>query len=359
MSDTVSTDASSKSTSDAASLDRYVRQMRFAPLGEAGQRRLAASSALVCGCGALGSVIANTLARAGVGRLRIVDRDFLELNNLQRQVLYDEQDVADGLPKAIAAKHRLSKINSQIEIEAIVADVDADNIATLAAGVDLIVDGTDNFETRFLLNDFAVKNGLPWVYGGCIGAEGQAMTIVPGETACLRCLMRDAPPPGATPTCDSAGILSTAINVIASIESTEAIKILSGNVAAINRDLTIIDLWDNRMRQVKLTALREQQDCPTCTGAEYPWLAGERASQSAVLCGRNSVQLSFPEPMTQSLTELAAKLEGIGSVQQNPHLLRFRVEEYILTVFPDGRAIVGGTEDISEAKTLYAKYIGA
>lgn len=344
---------------ESPSLDRYVRQMRFAPLGEAGQRKLAAGSALICGCGALGSVIANTLARAGVGSLRIVDRDFLELNNLQRQVLYDEQDVADGLPKAIAAKNRLSKINSQIQIDAVVADVDADNIATLAAGVDVIVDGTDNFETRFLLNDFSVNRRVPWVYGGCIGAEGQTMTVVPGETACLRCLMRDAPPPGATPTCDAAGILSTAINVIASIEATEAMKILSGNVKAINRDLTIIDLWDNRLRQVKLGALQEQQDCPACTGAEFPWLAGQRASQSAVLCGRNAVQLSFPEQMSQTLGELAEKLKGLGQVQQNPHLLRFKIDAYMLTVFPDGRAIVGGTEDISEAKTLYAKYIGA
>src|SRR5687768_8602139 len=208
---------------------RYARQMRFLPLGVEGQRRLLQSRALVVGCGALGSVIANTLARAGVGQLRIVDRDFLELNNLQRQVLYDEDDVAAGLPKAIAAKNRLERINSEIEIDAHVTDVDATNIERLLDGVSCLVDGTDNFETRFLLNDAAVKLGIPWVYGGCLGAEGQSLTIVPGKTPCLRCLIPEPPPPGSTPTCDSAGILGTVIGVIASMEANEAIKILSGH----------------------------------------------------------------------------------------------------------------------------------
>ena len=347
------------STPPTRSLDRYVRQMRFPLLGEEGQRRLMEGKALICGCGALGSVLANTLARAGVGYLRIVDRDFLELNNLQRQVLYDEEDVRSGTPKAIAAKNRLQQINSEITIDAHVADVDADNLAALADGMDMIVDGTDNFETRFLLNDFAVKNQMPWVYGGCIGAEGQSMTILPGETACLRCLMRDAPPPGTTPTCDAAGILSTAINVIASIEATEAIKILSGNREAVSRVLTIIDLWDNRMRQVKLDSLREQNDCPACTGIEYPWLDGQRASHTAVLCGRNAVQLSFPDRQSLNLSDLAEKLAGVGQLQQNQHLLRLKLDDHLLTVFADGRAIIGGTEDVAEAKTLYAKYIGS
>src|SRR5262245_28493671 len=215
--------------------------MRFAPLGVEGQKRLLVSRALVVGCGALGSVIINTLARAGVGKLRIVDRDFLELNNLQRQVLYDEDDVAAGLPKAIAAQDRLKRINSTIEIDAIVADVDHTNIERLLEDVDCLIDGTDNFETRFLLNDAAVKLGLPWVYGGCLGAEGQSLTIFPGQTPCLRCLIPEPPPPGTTPTCDSAGIMGTVIGVIASIEANEAIKILSGHVEAINRTWTILD----------------------------------------------------------------------------------------------------------------------
>jgi molybdopterin/thiamine biosynthesis adenylyltransferase len=333
--------------------------MRFAPLGEAGQEQIARGRALVVGCGALGSVIANTLARAGVGKLRIVDRDFLELNNLQRQVIYDEEDVASGLPKAIAAANKLRKVNSQIEIEPIVADISAANIVELCRDVDVIVDGTDNFETRYLLNDAALKLGLPWIYGGCIGAEGQTMTIVPGETPCLRCLMPDAPPPGATPTCDSAGILGPIINVIASIECMEALKILAGKREAISRVLTVIDLWDNRMRAVKLESLQAQRaTCPACQGSEFPWLNGERGSHTAVLCGRNAVQLSFAD-VSLSLEELEQKLAGIGQVTRNPFLLRLAVDDFVLTLFRDGRAIINGTEDIAEAKSVYARYVGA
>lgn len=350
----------SNSESPQSDLARYVRQMRYPPLGEAGQRRLQASRALICGCGALGSVLANTLARAGVGHLRIVDRDFLEMNNLQRQVLYDEDDVAAGIPKAVAAEAKLRKINSQIEIEAIVADVDYRNIAALVDGVDMILDGTDNFETRFLLNDASIKFGIPWVYGGCIGDDGQTMTILPGETPCLHCLLQDGPPPpGTTPTCDSAGILAPIINVIASLEANEAIKVLSGNRGAISRDLTVFELWDNRIRQLKLTSLRETADCPTCKRGEFPWLEGRRGSHTAVLCGRNAVQLSFPDRASLSLESLAQQLDGVGRVTRNRFLLRLEVDDFLITVFPDGRAIIGGTEDIAEAKTLYAKYIGS
>lgn len=339
-------------------LDRYVRQFRFAPLGEQGQRRLGESRVLVCGCGALGSVLANTLARAGVGRLRIVDRDFIELNNLQRQVLFDEDDVAASLPKAVAAAAKLRRVNSQIEIEPIVADADHTNIVELCRGVDLIVDGTDNFETRFLVNDAAVKLGIPWVYGGCIGAEGQTMTILPGETACLRCLMQEAPPPGTSATCDTAGIMAPIINVIASIEAMEALKILSGHREAVQRSLIVIDLWDNAIRQVRLDALRESADCPTCKQGDFAWLDGRRGSHTAVLCGRNAVQLSPPAGERISLDALARKLDGVGQVRRNAFLLRLAVENYVITVFPDGRAIVGGTDDIAQAKTVYARYIG-
>jgi adenylyltransferase/sulfurtransferase len=339
-------------------LDRYVRQVRYPRLGEAGQRRLLQSTALICGCGALGSVLANTLARAGVGRLRLVDRDFLETNNLQRQVLYTEEDVASGLPKAIAAKNHLQRINSQVAIEAVVADVDSSNIAALAKDADILLDGTDNFETRFLLNDAALKFNVPWVYGGCLGAEGQTMTILPGETACLRCLMPEAPPPGSTPTCDAAGILGTIINVIASIEANEAIKILSGHREAVSRTLNIFELWDNRFRQVKLDSLRETGNCPACHRREFPWLEGARGSHTAVLCGRNAVQLSFADRQEVSLEHLEEKLTGLGMVRRNRYLLRFEAAPYQLTVFPDGRAIIGGTEDIAEAKSVYARYIG-
>lgn len=339
-------------------LDRYIRQMRFAPFGEQGQQKLLQSRALICGCGALGSVIANTLVRAGVGKVRIVDRDYLELNNLQRQVLYDEDDVAAGLPKAIAAQNRLQRINSEIEIEAIVADVDHTNIERLLDGVDVLVDGLDNFETRFLLNDAALNFNVPWVYGGCIGAEGQTMTILPGETACLRCLMSETPPPGSTPTCDSAGIMGPVINVIASLQSMEAIKILSGHREATSRKLTVIDVWDSTLRQVKLDGLRDSSDCPACKHRDFPWLRGERGSHTAVLCGRNAVQLSFPGREAISLESLDRRLQGVGKVTRNRFLLRLEVDQYLITVFPDGRAIIGGTEDIAEARTVYARYVG-
>ncbi len=342
-----------------AEFDRYARQMRYGPIGAEGQRRLSAARALVCGCGALGSVIANTLARGGVGMLRIVDRDFLEMNNLQRQVLFDEEDVAAGLPKAIAAAAKLRKINSQIAIEPVVADVDYKNVVDLTEGIDVILDGTDNFETRMLINDVALKHGLPWIYGGCLGAEGQTLTILPGETACLRCLMHDTPPPGTMPTCDTAGVLAPIVNIIASLQANEAIKILSGNRQAINRSLTVVDTWGNRIRQVSLESLRAANQCPACNGTEFPWLSGQRASQSAVLCGRNAVQLSPPGRTEVSFPALAEKLAGVGQVTQNRYLLRAAVDGYVMTIFPDGRAIIGGTDDIPSARTLYAKYIGS
>jgi adenylyltransferase/sulfurtransferase len=338
---------------------RYDRQARFAPLGEDGQRRLATARALVCGCGALGSVIAQTLVRAGVGFVRIVDRDFVELNNLQRQVLYDEQDVTDGLPKAVAAANKLRRINSEITIDAVVADVTYHNIAQLGGDVDAIVDGTDNFATRFLVNDFAIKHNKPWVYGGCIGAEGQSMTILPGETACLACLMADVPPPGTTPTCDTAGIIGPIVNVVASFEAAEALKILSGHREAVSRRLTIIDVWDNQLRHVDLAKLKQNGDCRVCKHHEFAWLSGARGDTSAVLCGRNAVQLSAPPGTTVSLDAIAARLNGVGRIQQNAFLLRIFVGDHILTVFPDGRTIVGGTNDVTTARTLHARYIGA
>lgn len=338
---------------------RYDRQARFAPLGEEGQRRLASGRALVCGCGALGSVAAETLVRAGVGFVRIVDRDFVELNNLQRQVLYDEQDVVDNLPKSIAAANRLRRINSEVEIEPIVADVTHLNIAKLAGDVDVIVDGTDNFGTRLLVNDFAIKHNKPWVYGGCIGAEGQTMTILPGETACLACLIADAPPPGTTPTCDTAGIIGPIVHVVASIEAAEALKILSGHREAVSRRLAIIDLWDNQVRHVDLDKLASSNDCRVCKHREFVWLAGERGDSSAVLCGRNAVQLSGAAGAAISLDELATRLNSVSRVERNAYLVRFYVDDYVVTVFADGRTIVGGTNDVATARTVQARYIGA
>jgi len=349
----------SSSTTNADNQDRYSRQVRFAPLGEAGQRQLSDSRVLVCGCGALGAAIANTLVRAGVGFVRIVDRDFLELSNLQRQVLYDEDDIAAGLPKAIAAAGKLQKINSQITIDPVVADVTHKNIEQLAGDVDVIVDGTDNFEIRFLLNDFALAHGKPWVYGGVIGAEGQSMTIVPGETACLACLLPEPPPPGVTPTCDSAGILGSAVNMVAAIQSTEAIKLLSGSSDAISRKLTIIDLWTNRYRGVELAKLREAGDCRACGQHDFVWLDGQRGSKSAVLCGRNAVQLRPDAAQTLDLAVVAKQLSSAGEVMHNDYLLRLETASHTLTLFPDGRAIVAGTDDPSVARSVFAQLIGS
>ncbi len=332
--------------------------MSYARFGRAGQEKLSQSTALVVGLGALGSVIANTLARSGVGTLRIVDRDFVEWNNLQRQVIYTESDVRQRLPKAIAAKNHLAAANTDIRIEAEIADVDHRNIRQLCDGVDVIVDGTDNFEVRFLLNDASLKLDIPWVYGGCIGAEGQTMTIIPGRTPCLRCVVPESPPPGTTPTCDTAGILAPIIGVIASLESMEALKILSGHAQQINQALTVFDLWENRIRPVKLDSLKNNPDCPACGHKDFAWLEGKKGSQSAVLCGRDAVQLSFPEHSDIDLSAFAEKLKPLGTVEANPYLLRANIGEHAFTLFGDGRCIVHGTSDPAEARSLHARYIG-
>ncbi len=337
--------------------DRYLRQIRFAPLGEPGQRRLMQGRALVCGCGALGSAVANTLVRAGVGTVRIVDRDVVELGNLHRQLLFDEEDARRGLPKAVAAAARLRAVNATVAVEPIVADVDHTSVEQFCSGVDVIVDGTDNFETRFLLNDVAVCRGLPWIYGGCVGAEGRTMTVVPGCTPCLRCLLPDCPLPGSTPTCDTAGILEPIVGLIAAIEAIEAIKILSGQLDALSPHLTVVDLWTNSIRQLDLAGLRGEVDCPCCKRREFPWLSGHGGSRSAVLCGRNAVQLTHAGGPV-SLDELARRWAGVGRVVQNQFLVRLVVEGHELTVFADGRAIIAGTADPAVARSLYAKYVG-
>jgi adenylyltransferase/sulfurtransferase len=342
-----------------ASLDRYQRQMRFAPLGEAGQRRLLASRVLICGCGALGSVSSDLLARAGVGCLRIVDRDFLETGNLHRQVLFDEQDVVEALPKAVAAARRLTQINSEIQIDSVVADVSAGNIAALADGVDLIVDGTDNFETRYLLNDYAVAHGKPWVFGGCVGAEGQMLAMLPGETPCLGCIMPEPPPAETQPTCETAGVIGPIVSVIAAMQSAEALKILSGNTAAVNRRLAIFDLWGNQLRTIGVSKLRGEAGCRTCGERDFAWLEGRRGGGAVALCGRNAVQLAASGGgAPPSLSTRAEKLRRLGRVSVNDYLLRAEIDKYRLTVFADGRTIVGGTDDPAEARVVQAKYIG-
>lgn len=339
-------------------MSRYAKQTRFAPLGEQGQAKLVDARVLVIGCGALGSVIANTLVRAGVGFVRIVDRDYLELSNLQRQVLYDEADVSGGLPKAIIAAEKLRRVNSEITIEPVVADVTHKNIAELAGDVDAIVDGLDNFETRLLVNDYAIQTGTPWVYGGCVGAEGQVLTVLPGETACLACLVPEPPPPGAAPTCDTAGVLGPAVNIVASLQAMEALKLLSGNRADVNRELVSVDLWRNRLRTLNIDKLHEPGTCRACHDREFPWLEGKQGSQAAVLCGRNAVQLRSGVERAVDLDATAAALVGVGQISINPFLLRLQLPEHQITLFRDGRAIVTGTEDETEARSLVARHIG-
>ena len=345
---------------DIDPLARYSRQMRFAPLGEAGQRQLLASRVLLVGCGALGSVLADTLTRAGVGHLRIVDRDFVETTNLQRQVLFDEDDVAAQMPKAVAAVEKLRRINSTIELEAIVADVDCHNIRELARDVHLILDGTDNFETRFLVNDLSLETGIPWVYGGCIGSHGQVMAVLPGQSACLRCVIESPPEAGTTETCETAGILGPTVNVIASWQAILAMKILTGHLADVPRVLTVIDIWDHTFRTLDVSGLHVSSDCPACKRGERLWLSGQSGSRSTVLCGRNSVQVVPSSPTTLSLDELAAKWSGHGTITRNPYLARLALTggEFEVTVFRDGRAIVRGTQEIAAARALYARYVG-
>src|SRR5947207_11255584 len=339
-------------------LERYSRQMRFYGVGEAGQRKLLASHVTLCGCGALGTVLANALVRGGVGHLRLVDRDFIETNNLQRQVLFDEHDVAENIPKAEAAARKLSAINSSVHVEPVVTDIDHTNILELVEDADLILDGTDNFEIRYLINDVAVKLNKPWIYGGCIGSHGQTMTIIPGQTPCLRCVFEAAPAPGEAGTCETAGVLSPIVNIVASFQAAEAFKILTGQHEQINRDLIYVDVWDNIQRRIKIAPLLGKVDCPCCKHRRFEWLDGQQGSQTTSLCGRNAVQVAHRTAASLNFEELARHLGQLGDVNYNRFLLKFTADGHEFTVFPDGRAIIKGTSDVDKARTLYAKYIG-
>jgi adenylyltransferase/sulfurtransferase len=352
----------------SATPDRYHRQTLLPQIGRAGQARLAASRALVVGCGALGTVIAEQLVRAGVGTVRIVDRDVVELSNLQRQTLFDESDAADGVPKAVAARERLRRVNSSVTLEALVQDFhpgNAEELAGISAGdgrppVDLILDGTDNVETRYLINDLAVKHGIPWVYGACVGTEGRVMTVRPAETACLRCLFPEPPGPGELPTCDTAGVLGPLAGVVASLQAVAALKLLSGQSEAIRRELTVIDVWSNRLRTIDLTDAR-RGDCQTCAERRFDSLDVRAVSRPVSLCGRNAVQVRPETRVGIELEVLAKRLEPFGVVTRTPYLLRLAPlddQTLQLTVFSDGRLVVGGTSDLNRARSLYARYIG-
>jgi molybdopterin/thiamine biosynthesis adenylyltransferase len=343
-------------------LERYSRQMRFGGIGEKGQAKLLQGRVTLCGCGALGTVLANHLVRAGVGNVRIVDRDFIETHNLQRQVLFDEDDVAANLPKAEAAARKLRRVNSAVNVEPVVTDIDRTNVLELCQDADVILDGTDNFEVRYLINDVAVKLGKPWVYGGSIGSHGQTMTILPGQTPCLRCVFEAAPNPGEAGTCETAGVLAPIVSIIASFQATEALKLLTGQVERVNRELIYLDVWDNVTRRIKIAPLLGKVDCPCCQRQKFEWLEGEMGSQTTSLCGRNAVQVSHRVAGRLSFDDLAKQLGVSGQVSFNKFLLKFQLKEagadYEFTVFPDGRAIIKGTDNVDRARTLYARYIG-
>jgi len=334
-------------------IDRYSRQIIFPGIGDEGQRRLANSSVVIIGCGALGTIIATSLVRAGIGKIRIIDRDFIEYHNLQRQVLFNEDDIRNQLPKAIAAERHLKKVNSSVEIEGIVADVNFTNIEGFAHEADLILDGLDNFETRFLINDVSLKHKIPWVYGGAISSRGMTRSIIPGKTACFRCVLANFPDRGTIPTCDTAGVIGAAPFIIGSLESVEAMKILVGS-EEINRDLIVIDVWEGIFGRYKI---RPRKDCPACQG-RYDFLEGQYGLRVTSLCGQDAVQVLKPEAGTISLEELAARLNRVGQVTYNEFMLRFTVDACEMVIFGDGRAIVKNTADESLARGLYAKYIG-
>ena len=343
--------------------ERYSRQMRVPGIGKAGQERIMNSRVTLCGVGALGTVLANNLVRAGVGHIRVIDRDFVEPSNLQRQVLFDEADVTNNMPKAEAAVIKMRQINSGVKLEAIVADINRTNIEEFCKDSDLILDGTDNFEVRYTINDVAVKLGKPWVYGGAVGTEGMTMTIIPGDTPCLRCVFEASPGPGEVGTCETAGVLGPAVGVIANMQSAEALKILAGKKETINRELVMLNLWENTYKRVKIAPLMGRKGkCPCCALKQFDWLDGGQGTQTTSLCGRNAVQVTQRAGTKIDFTQLTSQLKSSGTVTSNKFLLKFQVadggDDYEFTVFPDGRAIIKGTDSGERARTLYAKYIG-
>ena len=341
--------------SSTPSADRYSRQTLFRPIGKEGQDRLRAASVAIIGCGALGSTLANNLCRAGIGRLVIADRDYIEINNLQRQILFDEDDIARRLPKAVAAAEKLQRINSEVGVEALVEDINADGIEALVQDVDLVLDATDNFATRYLLNDACVKHGRPWIYSGVIASYGVTLNIIPGETPCLRCIYPEMPLPGTTATCDTAGILNGIVGAITGVASTEALKILL-NSDKISRDMFWMDVWENTSERIELP---RYADCPTCGQHHYEFLDALAGTDSTSLCGRDAVQVRSGKRGDRiNLPQLAERLRPVGQVSFNAYLLRLMVDGYDVTVFPDARAIIKGTDNEMVARSIYARYIG-
>ncbi len=340
------------------SIDRYHRQTLLPQIGTQGQERLRAASIVLIGCGALGTVIADQLVRAGIGKVRIVDRDIVELTNLQRQVLFTEADARDEIPKAIAAWKRLGAINSDVAIEPVVADVHAGNVEEIVGGASLVMDGTDNAQTRYLLNDACVKHSIPWVYGACVGVEGRTMLVRPGVTPCLRCIFPEPPAAGELPTCDTVGVLASAANIVASLQVVAAMKFLVGESSD---SLITLNAWSAQIRSIDLTDAR-RADCPTCEARQFDFL-DRPANHLVSLCGRNAVQVQPSSKRAASDSSLLAeRLSSAGDVQTTPYFLRCTLRESAplrLTIFPDGRTIVHGTNDPTRARAIYDRYIGS
>jgi molybdopterin/thiamine biosynthesis adenylyltransferase len=337
--------------------DRYSRQELFPPIGKEGQKKIAKKHVLIIGAGALGTGNAEALLRAGIGKLTIVDRDYVEWSNLQRQQLYSEEDAINRIPKVIAAKKRLEAINSAVAIEAIIADASVLELEEWAKQVDLIIDATDNFETRMMINDVSQKYQVPWIYGACVGSYGITYTIIPKKTPCLACLLKTVPLGGLT--CDTAGIISPAVNMVVSYQISEALKILVEDTESLRDKLVSFDLWKNQYSAIRVDRLKDE-NCPSC-GKEhlFPYLSFENQTKTAVLCGRDSVQIRPSSPIERDLEALEKvfSVQG-GTVQRNPYLLSYSMDPYRLVIFKDGRVLVHGTKDITEAKSLYHKYLG-
>jgi molybdopterin/thiamine biosynthesis adenylyltransferase len=335
-------------------VSRYSRQELFAGIGPEGQARIRSSRVLVVGAGALGSALAETMTRAGVGALTVVDRDYVEESNLQRQSLFDEEDARASLPKAVAAERRLRALNSDVEVRGVVADVVPGNVDALVRGQTIVLDGTDNFDTRFLLNDVCVRAGVPWVYGACVGSYGLALLVRPGVSPCLRCVLETMPPPGSGATCDTAGVVAPIVQVVAGIQAGEALKVLAGRTESALKGLVSVDLWAGTFDVLDLSG--QAPWCPACTEGKFEY--AERSGGATVLCGRDAVQIRPGAGVRIDLDALAARLRAVGEVLSNGHLVRLRARGTDLVVFGDGRAIVKGVKDAAEARSVFSRYVG-
>ncbi len=335
--------------------DRYSRQILFSAIGEAGQKKIRESKVVVVGCGALGTVSSEMLTRAGIGKLTLIDRDFVEESNLQRQSLFTEEDAHQGLPKAAVAERELRAINSDVEVEGVIEDVTWQNIDRLCRDSDLILDGTDNFETRFLMNDFAVKEEVPWIYGACVGSYGVAFAFQPNLSACLQCLFEQPTDVGTTETCDTAGILAPIVHAVAAFQVAQGLKILVGESPP--QEILQIDVWTGTWQTITAKKARSQQ-CRCCGKNQFHFLEGQENRRLTRLCGRNAVQISPPRPTRSNLQQISKRLDKSAEIYLNEYLLRIRVDGYEIALFADGRSIIRGTDDFTEARALYAKYIG-